>query len=200
MFDSAQLSLGVEDTPGTAMEAPMDKKVAESTVTYGLSRDTYDKLIEIADTKDATVREVIDEIVQKYLNYGTRGARSASDPRHCEDAPLYEKRSFFRKQGEIPAILQTSDSKRNFNARSATIRNLSMGGALFTVQKTSEMETLDDSTPVEIIFYLNKQDEPLILQGRPRRLEREMEKYHIGVEFVDCEFTDYKELARYVLQ
>lgn len=172
----------------------MSKKTAESTVPYSLSRDTFEMLSEIADTKEASVREIIDELVQRYLDYGR------DNQRVLNSGPVFEKRSFCRKSGDIPAILQTSDSKRNFNARSATIRNLSMGGALFTIPKSSEMVVMDYETPVEIIFYLNKQDEPLILQGRARRLEQEQESFCIGMEFVDCDFTDYQELARYVLQ
>ncbi len=180
--------------PGTATEAPMNKKVAQSTVPYSLSRDTFDKLNEIADTREASVQEVIDELVCHYL--------SCNEDERCEfgEGPYFEKRSFFRKQGEIPAILQTSDSNRNFSARSATIRNVSMGGALFTIPKTTEIDAIDYETPVEIIFYLEKKDEPLVLQGRARRLERETDLFYIGVEFVDCDFSDYKELARYVLQ
>ncbi|WP_167512601.1 PilZ domain-containing protein [Oceanidesulfovibrio marinus] len=172
----------------------MTKKAAESTVPYSLSRDTFETLSEIADTKEASVREIIDELVQRYLDYGR------DNQRVLKSGPVFEKRSFCRKSGDIPAILQTSDSKRNFNARSATIRNLSMGGALFTIPKSSEVVVLDNETPVEIIFYLNKQEEPLILQGRARRLEQEQESVFIGMEFVDCDFTDYQELARYVLQ
>ncbi|MFW5735514.1 MAG: PilZ domain-containing protein [Oceanidesulfovibrio sp.] len=171
----------------------MTKKMTESTIPYSLSRDTFHKLTAIADSKEVSVQEVIDDLVHLYLE------RKFQDINALEDEGRQEKRSFSRKWAEIPAILQTSDSKRNFNARSATIQNLSMGGALFTIPKTAEMEAMDYETPVEIIFYLNKEDEPLILQGRPKRLERETENYNIGVEFVDCEFSDYKELARYML-
>lgn len=172
----------------------MTKKVAERTVPYSLNRDTFDKLNEIADNKEASVQEVIDELVQHYLGCQGEGCDGGSDEMHRE------KRAFTRKQSEIQAILQTSDSKRNFNARSATIRNLSLGGALFTVPKTSEMESIDCETPVEIIFYLDKKADPIVLQGRALRLERETDTCHIGMEFVDCDFSDYRELARYVLQ
>lgn len=146
---------------------------------------------------DATV--LVQESLVNALSSSPSGKNNTStaiEPENGYDGK--EKRAFFRHSVEIDALVQTvCASGRVFNAKPTVIKNISLAGVGIELPTQAGDFFLKNASQLEIVFTLRKDSPPLRFNCELRRLHREDASITAGLNFIDCSFYDYKQLAKH---
>ena len=112
-----------------------------------------------------------------------------------------EKRTFKRKEVDLPAVIQIFSRDNQVRFSSGVILDLSLGGIKLSIPRSIEHTIKDnvDGVVIEVMFKLEDTEAPAIFKCKPRRLERGGEDVRIGAEFIDGAFTCQQELYRFIM-
>jgi hypothetical protein len=160
-------------------------------VCFPLEEQELSALRTIASAEQLSDSEVARRIVLAHLDHHAQDGRTEDD----------DRRKYQRKPSQIPVVIQIHYSNENNRIMSGVILDISVGGVKISLPKGSKanMEILEDSSHLEILFRFPEEADPAIFTCLPKRADLDNDELHIGAVFVDGKFSSQQALYRYIM-
>jgi hypothetical protein len=164
-----------------------------TTICFQTTSEISNALNKIAEDENLSVSEVVDSIINRYLE-------DDKEPQGTSQ----NRRRFERKAVGLPAYIGDPRwQRRDFEA--ITILDVSIGGIRFAMPKGTKLEIRNDSANDSdsdkfiIIFRLPNYHWPINVQISPQRILESTEEVQVAAALVNPDFYAYSALQKYLI-
>jgi hypothetical protein len=161
----------------------------DTTVCFQTTSEISAALDKIAEDEKLSVAEVVDIIINRYLddNKESQGIKQ-------------NRRRFDRKNVDLLGYIGDPRwQRRDFEA--IIVQDISIGGVRFAIPKGTKLEIQKDSEADKfiIIFHLPNCHWPINVHIAPQRVSESTEDVQIGAALVNPDFYAYSALQKYLI-
>jgi hypothetical protein len=150
-----------------------------------------ERLAELGKDNSLSVSSLLNELITSYLE--------ENDPKWLKSR---DKRLFKRKRVMIPAMIyKSSESELVGRYHSTTILDISLGGMRLSCapESTCKNEIEKDGSEFEVLFSLDKENEPVVLRCNLARIKNTEHGVQMGASFCEANSHSHEYLQKYLM-